>query len=90
MGSYMFEWNLFNQKMLDHFVGRQASVEDVLKPNWMSAVGEGTERWGYKKYMQDVQEDFRVREHWDVSWEKHRECMKGLGGVRERLLALGK
>lgn len=90
MGSYMFEWNLFNQKMLDHFVGRQASVEDVLKPNWMSAVGDGTERWGYKKYMQDVEEDFRVREHWDVSWEKHRECMKGLGGVRERLLGLGK
>lgn len=89
MGSYMFEWNLFNQKMLDHFVGRQASVEDVLKPNWMGAVGDGTERWGYKKYMQDLDEDSRVREHWDVSWEKHRECMKGLGGVRERLLGLG-
>lgn len=86
MGSYMFEWNVFNKKMLDHFVGRQASVEEVLKPKWMSAVGEGTERWGYKKYMQDLEEDCRVREHWDVSWEKHRECMKGLGGVRERLL----
>ena len=86
MGSYMFEWNLFNRKMLDHFVGRQASVADVLKPNWMSAVGNGTERWGYKKYMQDLEEDFRVREHWDVSWEKHRECMRGLGSVRERLL----
>lgn len=86
MGSYMFEWNVFNQKMLDHFVGRQASVEEVLKPQWMSAVGDGTERWGYKKYMQDLEEDFRVREHWDVSWERHRECMRGLGAVRERLL----
>lgn len=86
MRAYMFEWNAFNTKMLSHFNERQASVENVLKPEWMSAVGDGTERWGYKKYMQGLEEDCRVREHWDVSWERHRECMKGLGGVRERLL----
>lgn len=86
MCSYMFEWNTYNTKMLNHFNDRQASVENTLKPEWMSAIGEGTEKWGFKAYMQGVEEDFRVREHWDLSWEKHLECMKALGGVRERLL----
>ena len=86
MRAYMFEWKAYNTKMLNHFNDRQASVEKTLKPEWMSAVGEGTEKWGFNAYMQGVEEDFRVREHWNVSWERHRECMKALGGIRERLL----
>lgn len=86
MRGYMFEWNAYNTKMLNHFNDRQASVENTLKPEWMSAVGEGTEKWGFNAYMQGVEEDFRVREHWNVSWERHQECMKALGGIRERLL----
>ncbi len=85
MRGYMFEWNAYNTKMLRHFNERQSSL-DTMKPDWMSAVGEGNDKWGYKKYMQGVEEDFRVREHWDVSWERHRECMKGLGVMRERVL----
>lgn len=83
--AYMFEWNTFNTKMLAHFNERQASVETTLKPEWMSAIGDGTDKWGFLAYMQGVEEDFRVRAHWDVSWETHRECMRGLGSVRERL-----
>ncbi|KAL8940225.1 MAG: hypothetical protein Q9216_002934 [Gyalolechia sp. 2 TL-2023] len=86
MRAYMSEWNAYNTKMLSHFTERQASVELTLKPEWMSAVGDGTESWGYQKYMQGVEEDFRVREHWDVSWERHRECVRTLGNVRERVL----
>lgn len=86
MRGYMFEWNAYNTKMVNHFNDRQALVEKTLRPEWMSAIGEGTEKWGFKAYMQGVEEDFRVRAHWDVSWEKHRECMKALGGVREKLL----
>ncbi|MCJ1461747.1 hypothetical protein MMC07_000346 [Pseudocyphellaria aurata] len=82
MSAYMFEWNTYNTMMVNHFSDRQARVEKTLQPGWMSAIGEG----GFKTYMQGVEEDFRVRAHWDVSWEKHRECMKALGGVRERLL----
>lgn len=89
MRVYMVEWNAFNTKMLNHFNARQARVQEVLRPEWMSSVGEGTDRWGYRKYMQNLDEDLHVRAHWDVSWEKHRECMKGLGGVRERYLGGG-
>ncbi|KAL8783828.1 MAG: hypothetical protein Q9213_004374 [Squamulea squamosa] len=86
MRAYMTAWNLYNAQILAHFNERQASQESVFKPEWMSAIGEGTEKWGYGKYMQGVEEDFQVREHWDVSCERHRDCMKALGTVREKLL----
>ena len=86
MRVYMFEWNQYNTKMLNHFNGRQAGLEKTLESEWMSSVGAGTEKGGYNKYMQGVEEDFRVRQHWDISWEKHRVCMKGLGHVREKVL----
>ncbi|KAI4218445.1 MAG: hypothetical protein LQ349_008716 [Xanthoria aureola] len=86
MRSYMTGWNVFNGQMLAHFNERQASSESASAADWINAVGAGTEKWGYGKYMQGVEEDFTVRTHWDVSWEKHRECMRALGGVRERLL----
>ncbi|MCJ1388879.1 hypothetical protein MMC18_001730 [Xylographa bjoerkii] len=77
--AYMAEWSHFNTKMINHFSTRQEEVEAKLGNDWMSSVGEQ----GYAKYMKGVEEDFRVREHWDVSWEKHRECMRGLGRTRE-------
>ena len=81
MRNYIYHWNGYNRKMLKHFEARQTFVETELGPSWMTAAGEG-----YAKYMQGVEDDFRVREHWSLSWEKHQEAMKGLGSVRERLL----
>ncbi|KAL8892419.1 MAG: hypothetical protein Q9215_000693 [Flavoplaca cf. flavocitrina] len=83
---YMTAWNVYNRQMLAHFNERQANSDPASAADWLNAVGVGTEKWGYGKYMQGVEEDFRVRAHWEVSWEKHRECMKELGAVRERLL----
>jgi curved DNA-binding protein CbpA len=79
MHAYMAQWNMYNKKMLLHFTTRQTEVESQLGHNWMAREGEE----GYARYMKGLEEDFRVREHWDVSWEKHRECMKGLGKMRE-------
>ena len=79
MRAYLAEWSHFNIKMINHFSTRQEEVEVKLGNDWMSSVGGE----GYAKYMKGVEEDFRVREHWDVSWEKHRECMRGLGRVRD-------
>lgn len=82
MRVYMFEWNSYNTKMLSHFNERQSSVEKTLQPGWMSARSDS-----FEKYLQGVEEDFRVREHWELSWEKHRDCMKCLGDVRNKLLS---
>lgn len=83
MKVYMLEWNEFNSKMLAHFTERQSNIGNTLTGDWMSAKGDQ----GYQQYMQGVEEDFRVRAHWDVSWEKHRECMKKLGSVRQKFHA---
>lgn len=79
MRSYMLEWNAYNSRMIAHFEERQRIV-DALDGDWMSSAKK------YKQYMQGVEEDFRVRQHWDVSWEKHLECMQGLGATRQRML----
>lgn len=79
MKAYMLEWNEFNSKMLAHFTERQSNIGNTLTGDWMSSRGSQ----GYQQYMRGVEEDFRVREHWDVSWEKHRECMRNLGAVRD-------
>ena len=78
---YMYEWNAFNDKMLAHFNARQAEVRSFEKDKWMSGIGDDI----YNRYMRGLQDDVRVRTHWDVSWEKHTECMKGLGAIRAKM-----
>ena len=80
MDAYMNEWNAFNDRMLRHFDARQKEVL-FLKPKWMSAVGDDE----YNRYMRGAQDDVRVRIHWNVSWDKHIECMKDLGATRARM-----
>jgi hypothetical protein len=43
MTIYMRDWNIFNRKLIDHFLGRQAQLDLTLMGNWMSAVGDGPE-----------------------------------------------
>ena len=81
MQVYMYEWTQFIDLMLAHFNDRQQETKEQLTPNWMGILGEGP-KGGYLKYMQGVEEDFRVREHLDVAWEKHREAMWAFGRVR--------
>ena len=49
--------------------------------DWMSAQGNA----GYQSYMRGLEEDERVREHWGVSWERHKDVVRRLGEVRERV-----
>lgn len=75
---YMAEWNMFNQKMLAHFSARQGMIENNLPKQWLDSVGQE----GYLRYMAWMQEDMRVRAHWDESYEQHIEAMKKLGDVK--------
>ncbi|KAL2002790.1 hypothetical protein VTN02DRAFT_5949 [Thermoascus thermophilus] len=45
---------------------------------------------GFSAYLRGVEEDFKVREHWDVAWERHRECILELGDLREWIRNGGK
>ncbi|PGH28116.1 hypothetical protein AJ80_00006 [Polytolypa hystricis UAMH7299] len=50
----------------------------------------GTTKGGFNAYLRGVEEDFVVRKHWEVAWEKHRECILTLGRVREWIRNGGK
>jgi hypothetical protein len=91
MGAYMYEWNRYNKIMLQHFGARQIDIETNLSSTWMSSVGDGfmaDGKKGYADYMQAVEEDAKIRMHWEVSWEKHQETMRGLGRTREKMKSL--
>ena len=76
---YMAEWNMFSAKMLQHFNARQWAVENDLPKSWLEGVGEG----GLSKYLCWLEEDTRVRQHWEVSIEKHTKAMKDFQRVKK-------
>ena len=80
---YMAEWNMFNHKMLAHYHARQNMIENNLPKHWLDGIGQE----GHLKYMAWMEEDKRVRAHWDVSYEKHIEAMKTLGTVRNAAIS---
>ncbi|KAK2873715.1 hypothetical protein FQN49_002132 [Arthroderma sp. PD_2] len=60
-----------------------ANGDDVGDDEEDLLVGKG--KAGYSDYLRGIEEDFVVRQHWDVAWERHRDCILELGKVREWL-----
>ncbi|RMJ27080.1 DnaJ domain protein [Aspergillus sp. HF37] len=58
------------------------AVDDVLMP--------GTAKGGYSAYLRGLEEDVKVRKHWDVACEMHHECILHLGKMREWIRNGGK
>lgn len=56
--------------------------DDVLVP--------GKQSGGYSAYIRGVEEDFKVRAHWEIAWEGHRICMLQFGQIRHWLRTTGK
>lgn len=50
----------------------------------------GAARGGFSAYLRAVEEDVKVRKHWDVACELHRECILELGELRQWILSGGK
>lgn len=95
LAGYMRQWQTFQQSMLAHFVARQPEMEALTFPAPGGVVhGEGRELVGqlmaqgprgdqaYATYLVWLQEDERVREHWEISCEKHLAAVKELGRVK--------
>jgi curved DNA-binding protein CbpA len=76
---YLLQWNMFNQRMVNHFQARHNGLQELPKKWTTVASNEGISR-----YMAGVDEDFRVREHWDKGWGKHRENMVVFAKVRNK------
>jgi curved DNA-binding protein CbpA len=69
--AYMAEWDIFNTKMIIHFVARKNQV-DAMKPGWLEAFGDSD----LDKYKEGLMEDFKVRAHWDVACDHHQAAME--------------
>lgn len=50
----------------------------------------GVAKGGFSAYLRGIEEDMQVRKHWEVACELHRECILGLGQLREWILNGGK
>ncbi|OJD18934.1 hypothetical protein AJ78_01046 [Emergomyces pasteurianus Ep9510] len=58
----------------------------------------GSAKGGFNAYMRGVKEDFVVRQHWEVAWERHLACLEALdvtrrfmrGGARNRRMSAGR
>lgn len=62
-------------------------------PDNEDSVGDllpGSAKGGYTVYLRAIEEDVKVRKHWDVACELHRECILELGELREWILNGGK
>ncbi|KLJ06440.1 hypothetical protein EMPG_10165 [Blastomyces silverae] len=42
----------------------------------------GIAKGGFNAYMRGVKEDFVVRQHWEVAWERHLACLEALNATR--------
>ncbi|KAK4997964.1 hypothetical protein LTR16_007070, partial [Cryomyces antarcticus] len=94
-GAYMRAWVTYNGKMVAHFTARQQIVEDLMVregEGWLNAKGElsSSVSWiggaevdgaikGFQSYEKAIKEDERVREHWNVSCEKHAKAVETFG-----------
>lgn len=52
-----------------------ANPDDILIP--------GSAKGGYSAYLRGLEEDVKVREHWNVACELHRDCILELGRLRD-------
>jgi hypothetical protein len=96
MSFYMGTWYQFNDKMLLHFNTRHASARkfgtglaDQNATRLLQAMGEASNEDGLASYLTGLEEDIRVRRHWDVACEKHREAVEAFAAVKARVKAEG-
>jgi hypothetical protein len=78
--TYMVDWDLFNSRMIVHFVARKHQV-DEMRVGWLEAKSDE----GVDAYQEGCKEDRAVREWWCVAAEKHELNMKDFAAMRERM-----
>lgn len=76
--AYMAEWDVFNTRILIHFVARKNQV-DAMPPGWLEAFGESN----YERYMEGLREDEKIRGWWDVACGKHQTAIADFKWLRD-------
>ncbi|GAB7356473.1 hypothetical protein MBLNU459_g7236t2 [Dothideomycetes sp. NU459] len=78
MSVYLAKFQTFNATILSHFSTRHSNSDALITSGVraLEAVGQSTLSQGFPAYVQGVKEDERVREHWNLGCEKHREAVE--------------
>ena len=90
-GEYVERFHIYNSTMLHHFLGREEHVQAQMANGmgWLEAAGDTSGLsggpTGFGGYLQGVREDEKVREAWNMAWEKHGNAVKEFEKVRERV-----
>jgi hypothetical protein len=51
----------------------------------LTAAGEVTDKPGFDSYLRALQEDEKVRKHWNIACEKHLVALEACAKVREKV-----
>jgi hypothetical protein len=96
MSVYMGSWWQFNNRMLEHFKTRHESakkfgtgIANTSATKLLEAIGETSNEDGLASYLTGLEEDVRIRHHWDIASEKHREAVEAFAAVKARIKTEG-
>lgn len=81
--TYMFDWDLFNCKMMAHFQARRNQVQ-AFESSWLEQKSDEKVR----SYIEGLTEDRKVREWWGLAADAHEESMKEFMVMRIRVQGL--
>lgn len=69
---------------------RNSTADDDSDNETSTNTNTSTTTFGFGDYLRGIEEDFVVRQHWEVALERHRDCILELGKVRDWLRSGGK
>lgn len=84
-GTYMDKWEIFNQKVLDHFVARQlqhTSRRQQLGPSWLDTTAGGDMA---RTYQAEAEQDHEVRKQWNRACDEHQNRIREFVTFRDRM-----
>lgn len=84
-GNYMDKWEIFNQKVLDHFIARQEQYKlrrQHLGLAWLDSNQGGDNA---RLYQNEVEQDHEVRKKWAQWCDEHQSRMREYVTFRDRV-----
>lgn len=82
--NYMEKWELFNQKVLDHFTTRQANLIERRQKHGRSWLDGMQGQDGAGLYLVDLEQDHDVRQQWMRACEEHQTRVREFVAFRDR------
>lgn len=93
MRKYMFDWRLFERKMVEHFATRQNQIDESMLDEWIAISTDGPpahdidagsgKKAGYRAYQQWLEDDKLCLNWWEAAKDRHAKSVLQLGRLRD-------